>query len=216
MRKKTNMETNLNTKKTYHEVYFRIDTGYLWGKGLEESKTQAFYDEIMLAFLHRKWAIEPVGTFADHVCYAVKGKTRLYIHPMELTGPCEDSLVSEVEGILAECKTLEHYDTDVFEELYELEGDELEAEYHKNDPEVDKAILKAFVPTKAKKAFRPGTLLFGISDRFKIPTLKERLGIRTNTDSASRYVQSRFNALVKEGFIEDAGDGLYRTYIKKT
>lgn len=197
--------------KKYFETYFRIDTGYQWGKGLSREKTDAFYDEIMLAFLHRKWTIQPVGAHCDHICYAVKGKTKLYIHPQELTGPCEERLIPEVEDILSGCASLRHYKTDTYEILLDLEGESLREEYHKQDTKADAALLAAFMPKGKEKWHFIRQTVFELSERFKIRTIQNNMGVRSTGDPADSYLLGRYNHLKGLGLVIEDKKGRART-----
>lgn len=178
----------------YFHVYFRIDTGYAWGRGLEKSKTLAFYKEIRDTFEKAGWAIE------EHHPYetidVINGKTRLYVHPMELSGPCEESLIPVVEALLVNRTTFTHYRTDRYNELLDLEGDALMAEYHKKDAETDARLLNAF--RSPDDAFYT---VFDLAQKIRIPTLHDYLGFSSG-EPAHVYARERFNTIVEKGLIK--------------
>lgn len=187
----------------YFHVYFRIDTGYAWGRGLEKSKTEAFYNEIRDIFEKAGWAIEnhSFGTID-----VINGKTRLYVHPMELSGPCEESLIPVVEALLVNRTTFTHYRTDRYDELLDLEGDALMAEYHKKDAETDALLLNAF--QSPDDAFYK---VFDLAHKIRISTLHDYICFSSG-EPAHVYTRERFNALVEKGLIKFNNEtGMART-----
>lgn len=191
--------------KIYHHTYFRIESGYKWGEGMSHEAFEAFISEIILLFARAKWTVAPVsvGDCVD----VIKGKTKLYVHPQEVSGACEDSLIPEVEAILAKGKTFSHYRTDTFGELFDLEGETLSAAYHTKDEETKRLICKFFSKPRDKRTVRMD--LFELSEKVKIPTLKEYLG-RYSDDTADRYIKEVFDSLVEEGRIISVGDLVMR------
>lgn len=42
----------------YKHVYFRLDSGYVWGEGMGQSKTEKFYSDILSLFEAEGWTIK--------------------------------------------------------------------------------------------------------------------------------------------------------------
>ena len=108
----------------YFNVQFRIDSGYEWGKGMSEHKTKLFYSNIILAFVRKGWTVQPIEH--SNCVYLIKEKTKLYVHPMELTGVCKECHLEEVKSILiSDCGTCKLETVKVMEEVKEQGSEEL-------------------------------------------------------------------------------------------
>ena len=75
-------------RTTLFHLLFSLESGYEWGKGLSHEKTDAFYKEIKEKFHEEGFDTDRTGCTSPAM-YLVKGKTRLYVHPMEISGYCE-------------------------------------------------------------------------------------------------------------------------------
>ena len=69
------------------------------GKGLSHEKTDAFYKEIKEKFHGEGFDTDRTGC-TSQAMYLVKGKTRLYVHPMEISGYCETLHIPQITAIL--------------------------------------------------------------------------------------------------------------------
>ena len=81
-------ESKDRTDRTLFHLLFSLESGYEWGKGLSQWKTDAFYKEIKEKFGGEGLDTDRTGC-TSQAMYLVKGKTRLYVHPMEISGYCE-------------------------------------------------------------------------------------------------------------------------------
>lgn len=182
----------------YFNTYFRINAGYQWGSGLSKEKTLAFYKEIREVFAARGW------TIAEHKPYdtidVIKGKTRLYVHPMELTGPCETELVPVVEEILHECKTFTYEQTKIYNELADLDPEMLTEYYRSKNTETDSLILSTFKTKRKNLGYFISTTLFNLGDKIRLETIYDHGG-RGSGDTTDKYLHERFDALVQKGLI---------------
>lgn len=74
---------------TYIHTFIRVESGYVWGEGMSEDKTAAFYREVAekLAVIGFTEKAEPSGLCRIGTCPTMmRGKERLYCHPMDLAG----------------------------------------------------------------------------------------------------------------------------------
>ena len=189
-------------KPKYINTYFHIDAGYVWGEGMDEKACRRFYDEIILLFVRSGWTVVPheIGNTVD----VVKGKSRLYVHPQELSGPCEESLIEKVKDILRQGKTFTLTRTDRYETLLDLDHDGLMDLYRKSNDKVDPLIIDKFLPYRPKSQRHVTMTLMKIGDIIKVNTLTDRLG-RMSGDTTDRYLHERFDALVEAGKIKTTG-----------
>ena len=109
-------------KPIYTDTYFRIESGYEWGRGMSEEKTEAFFAEIRSLFSQNGFTIEErkYGGCPD----VVLDKTRLYCHPQELSGPVRKDLIEHIEKILTQGTTFQYLRTDTYGELLDLTEEE--------------------------------------------------------------------------------------------
>ena len=191
----------------YLDAKFKIETGYEWGKGLDKKRTMAFYDEIALAFLHEGWTIQPAG-WSSGVIYVIKDKTRLYVHPMEITGPRREDIIKQVTDIITGCTTCTLTEVKTFNELLDIEGDELEKAYDKMSKEADAAIIQSVIRRGGIPESQMNAELFRLSDRFVIKTIKEPGGIRSSGDSAHSFLKTRLEELIKNKTLDKNSNGI--------
>ena len=202
-------------KPIFHKTYFRLDAGYKWGgpdPGMPAEKTQAFYAEIRHLFTGAGWTIR------EHKGYntidVIKGKTSLYVHPMDLSGACDDALVPEVKNILSEGKTFTHYKTDVFDRLLDLSRDELIQAYRDKGDEIDALLLNAFTTKRKNLYVRVGNVQWAVAEKITIWTVEEHIGVITGDSPNVMAVEERYNALVADGRLTVTPDGrLARTAV---
>ena len=68
-------------------------------KVFPDEKTDAFYKEIKEKFHGEGFDTDRTGC-TSQAMYLVKGKTRLYVHPMEISGYCETLHIPQITAIL--------------------------------------------------------------------------------------------------------------------
>lgn len=90
------------------EIKFNIEAGYKWGSGWTLQDKEKF-DEDLYATLdnYDSWTIIPSTMMAASPSL-VKGKTKLYLHPQEFTGPIENEHVDELDKIFKEFVHIEY------------------------------------------------------------------------------------------------------------
>lgn len=130
----------------YKKIYYRIDSGYEWGKGLENDKLDRFTLEMRNLFKNAGWEIEEgKSCSADTVR---KGKSSLYVHPMELTGPLDVDLFKEVEDILSKSTTCELYKIDTYGDVMDWTDEEYINYLNSKKEKIKKDILEYVTPYK--------------------------------------------------------------------
>ena len=139
-------------KPIYIDTYFRIESGYEWGRGMSKEKTGAFFAEIRSLFSQNGFTIEECkyGGCPD----VVLEKTRLYCHPQELSGPVRKDLIEHIEKILTQGTTFQYLRTDTYGELLDLTEEEELAYYHEtHDMTIGGVFLEAF-RTKRRNLYK--------------------------------------------------------------
>ena len=185
-------------KDTYTNCYFRIEAGYAWGSGMSEEKTHAFYDEIKTLFTGEGWTIRPYphGNCVD----VIKGKTCLYVHPQEVSGPCLDALTGEVEAILKRGATFSYIVTDRYETMQDLTDEETAAIYHDETESIDAHLLAAFTIDKPRQYYIIKSTLINLGAILHIPTVNHPQYSR-GTEPIDEILAERFRLLVNQGRI---------------
>ncbi len=118
-------------KNVLYHVHYTLQTGYGWEKGLSHDRTEAFYREISGLFRKYGFTVKKEGMHAP-ATYIVKGKTRLHVHPMEISGYCEALRIPEITRILAgNGDTFRLVRDSILEEVYTFTEEE-ELEYYRN------------------------------------------------------------------------------------
>lgn len=185
--------------KTYIRCNFHIDSGYEWGRGMDQDACRKFYDEIILLFTRKGWSI--ICRDRGNVVNVVNGKSSLYVHPMELTGPCEESLIPEVRAILGAGTTFRFTSLEKFEALVDATPEQVQKMYEDNNEQNDRLIVEAFKTPSKDKYVNVFTVLFDLGWKVKIKTTTDYVGVRCSGDQVDKYLNSRFDELVKEGKI---------------
>lgn len=187
----------------YFNTYFRISAGYVWGRGMNEEKMRLFYNEITLLFVNAGWGIQHVDSFSSCI-YVIKGKTKLYVHPMELSGPCEEGLVEKVSALLSEGERWTLTRVDVYDELLDMNRDELMEHYRKEYAGKADSLLREGFRRKRGEKIPISPTLFEIGGRIKVKTLEDHL-CRSSMDPDQAFLRERFDSLVERGEIVSDG-----------
>ena len=166
-------------KPIYIDTYFRIESGYEWGRGMSKEKTGAFFAEIRSLFSQNGFTIEECkyGGCPD----VVLEKTRLYCHPQELSGPVRKDLIEHIEKILTQGTTFQYLRTDTYGELLDLTEEEELAYYHEtHDMTIGGVFLEAF-RTKRRNLYKiREQVLEIITGKLQVRTLRKS-SIYSNT-----------------------------------
>lgn len=184
-------------KPIYMDTYFRIESGYEWGRGMPEEKTEAFFSEIRSLFSQNGFTIEErkYGGCPD----VVLDKTRLYCHPQELSGPVRKELIGRIEKILTQGTTFQYLRTDTYGEILDLTEEEELAYYHEtHDMTIGGVFLDAF-RTKRRNLYKSREQVLEILvEKLRVKTLRGK-SVYSNTSPAYRYIRETYGKMVSEG-----------------
>lgn len=199
----------------YRNVHFRIEAGYVWGEGMSENASKAFHDEINQLFINAGWEIIP-PRFSSACPDAAKGKSKLYLHPMDVSGAIDEALIDEVKQILDKGRTFTCYHVDVYEEVYDWTDEEYTVWLDERKESIKKDLLDMF-RTKRRNLFvtRDYAVIQTVKEKYHVHRLDSFVGRSTN-DVEWRYVQTMFDEMVQDGCFTIAqtknGTG-YRTVV---
>ena len=179
---------------------FNIEAGYKWGIGMPPDRMEAFNAEIKQLFAAAGWTIEDgrSSSIGPTVRY---GKSSLYCHPMELSGPCEQKLYPMVTAILSLASTCNLQSIEKLGHVYDITDQEYCSALHTVRKDIEKDLLAAF-RTQSKMQYTYGFYdkVDDVANRYRIPTTNSYIGTSSN-DIQVKYTTQVFNDLVKEGKI---------------
>lgn len=180
-------------------LLFSLESGYEWGKGLSHEKTDAFYKEIKEKFHGEGFDTDRTGC-TSQAMYLVKGKTRLYVHPMEISGYCETLHIPQITAILKKGgRTFRLVKDTIAEEVYSF-TDEEELEYYRAryGTCIHRNILDAFSNRHAGKE----DILSMMASRINVATTSHLYGIGYDSP-AYRFVHEAYDRLVNNGKLKE-------------
>lgn len=130
----------------------------------------------------------------------VLGKNRLYLHPMEVSGELDATLVKFVEAILGQGKTFKPTGTRVIGKLVALSDEDYVAQLEAKRKEIEDALLVA-CKTKRKNQFVVGrNVVEDVKEKYHVQRLVAHIG-RCGSDVEWQYVEQVYKDLVSDGKI---------------
>lgn len=221
--------------RTYIKTHFRVDSGYVWGKGIDKELLTSFYREV-------KSLLNELGFMVLHengekmfgsCLEMVRGKEWLYCHPMDLSGPV---LVDEVERIkshLSKATCFRLRMTDTYETGIDYSEDELKEILLREILELRYMIYVSLTTIRTNRFFNELQLydcLYqanGVRQRFTkevVKAFEEERRFTKLTDTAKDHnknirqiadvVNSTFLEMIEQGYIicmDLNGKKLYRS-----
>lgn len=184
-------------KPIYTDTYFRIESGYEWGRGMSKEKTEAFFAEIRSLFSENGFTIEECKY--SGCPEVVQDKTRLYCHPQELSGPVRKELIGCIEKILKQGTTFQYLRTDTYGELLDLTEEEELAYYHEvHDMTIEGVFSEAF-RTKHRDLYKNREQVREkLVGKIRVKTLRESC-VWSTTSPAWRYIREIYEKMLAEG-----------------
>jgi len=195
----------------YVKCYFRIEAGYKWGKGMDETLINEFNKELAEIF-------KPLGFKVKEPKYSNcsievwRGAENLYCHPMDLVGEIKKENIKEIETAIKKAKTFSFRCVDTYDEMFNYTQEELKAELEKIKPIIENNILEMF-KTKRSNLYKSISPLWDYKTNIKF--FRDDLDLkRIERD----YINSIFETLRIGGQIKESQNKemkIYRTITKK-
>lgn len=195
----------------YKKVCFRIDSGYEWGKGLEVTKIDRFNSEMRSLFTNAGWEVIESNTPGGCDTYK-KGKSSLYIHPMELTGPLNINLLKEIEDLLSKATTCELYKIDTYEDVMDWTEEEYLNYLNNKKEKIKKSILEYIIP--CRKAY-VSDIVRDILRKHGKNTLSNYRCVTCSDDIDYVFVEKLIEELVEEKYLKYTDKYHYRCEITR-
>ncbi len=184
----------------YKHVYFRLDSGYVWGEGMGQSKTEKFYSDILSLFEAEGWTIKEPYHQGSGATVA-NGNSSLYIHPQEVSGYVTEDLIPAVSAALEHGCTFQHYATDIYDTAYNWTAQQYRDYLNSKRGDINAALLEAFkTPRRNLYKFDYNALPVVIS-KFHVQRLDGQNGHCTG-DITEQVIRQMFTALVNTGKID--------------
>lgn len=186
----------------YQHVYFRLDSGYVWGEGMGQNKTEKFYSDILALFDAEGWTITQPYRNGNGAAVA-NGNSSLYIHPQAVSGYVTEDLIPAVSAALEHGCTFQHYATDIYDTAYNWTVRQYRDYLHSKRGDINAALLEAFkTPRRNLYKFDYNALPVVIS-KFHVQRLDGQNGHCTG-DITEQVIREKFADLVIAGKIEQA------------
>jgi len=182
-------------KIEYQKVYYRINSSYKWGHGMDNADHEKFEEEV-------RDLIKKIGLTEQKKtirCESITGKNdfeSLYFHPMDFSGYIQREKISIIERIINEggYKTFSLRGVDTYETVIDWTDEELEELLNKDREEIGIKIIES-LKTKRKNLFRGfRSDLLATEYAKKHQTVKDRV--------VGKFIYNVFEGLIEEGKIE--------------
>jgi succinate dehydrogenase flavin-adding protein (antitoxin of CptAB toxin-antitoxin module) len=187
----------LKTKEKYKNVYFRIDSNYIWGEGMTPKQYIVFKEETRKLFNELGYKQKDKKYISPGTCDTFeKDKQHLYLHPQSFSGALLESEITIIENYLKnnEFKSFKFDRVDVYEELFDLSDDEILELLKSKQKEIESKILYGY--TTIGNKYLDCRILENISDSYKIKTIDNNIG-HSYDDINVRFVTSIFKELIE-------------------
>lgn len=184
----------------YKHVYFRLNSGYVWGKGMDQDKTEKFYSDILALFAADGWTItEPYRQC--HGATVTNGNSSLYIHPQEASGYVTEDLIPAVSAALEHGCTFQHYATDIYDTAYNWTAQQYREYLNSKRGDINAALLEVFKTPRRNLYKFDYNALPVVIDKFHVQRLDGQNG-RCTGDITEQVIREMFTALVNTGRID--------------
>ncbi len=221
--------------RTYVKTHYRVECGYVWGKGIEENALASFQDEVKtllgeLGFVVlREAGQDMLGSSLE----MVRGKERLYCHPMDLSGPVLVDHIETIKTQLSRARCFRIRMVDTYETGIDYAPEELDQILVRELPVLRQMIYTSLSTARTNRFFNDLQVhdqLFlscGVAERFSREVIQvfhdecksRRIAATTDADDEKiRQINATVNLVLQEmigqGYIicmEQDGKKFYRS-----
>lgn len=204
--------------RTYKKTYFRVECGYVWGKGIDEGPLLAFNTEVkeLLSELGFVVLHESGQRMRGSCLEMARGKEMLYCHPMGLSGPILVDWIDQIKVQLAKARGFRLRMVDSYETGIDYTEDELRQVLALNTSELQYMIYQGFGTSRVIRFFNEiaaQDILSHTCDRFAREVVKI-LDKHEHTHLIGATVKVLMEAMTNQGYIvrlEREGRIFYRS-----
>ncbi|MDD5328294.1 MAG: hypothetical protein PHY02_10870 [Phycisphaerae bacterium] len=183
--------------RLYQKVYFRIDSGYVWGQGQDKAETDRVFAECKAIFEPMGFTLKKPYKSSMACPEYVRGVERLYCHPMDFSGWLAQDNIPAIERAIKQSEYWEWRKTDTFDTAYNYTIEELSEELNKLAPQVSGDILTAYT-TKRKNLVKTVSVLYDLMQKKYISYVDT---IEGHKNLCQNFVKTVFNDLLRDGKI---------------
>ncbi len=193
----------------YQKCYFRIESRYKWGSGMDEEQNKLFEEEIKKIFIPLGFTVK--APEISHASIEVwRGAENLYCHPMDLVGYIININIPKITEELQKTHTTFTFRcVDTYDLAFNYTMEELKVELESNQAVTKQDILNLF-RTKRKNLFKSSKPLWDYNTGI--------LFFRNNIELKElerNFINSIFIELCKNKLIEESSNSkvgkIYRT-----
>lgn len=142
---------------TYIHTYIRVESGYVWGEGMPEDKTAAFFHEVAekLTSIGFSEKAEPSGLHRIGIGPTlIRGKESLYCHPMDLTGYLREGSREAILSALSGAKTFRIRAVDEYERKLDVTPSQYREMLLAQRGEIERRLFERLKTPTRTKAYR--------------------------------------------------------------
>ncbi len=178
----------------YRKLSVSLYSGYEWGFGMLPAALQSFHQEMKELFLAAGWEChEP--TFANACPEYSKGKSRLYCHPTEISGPCEENLISDVCSLAAKATNCTVTKAEDQGRVFDITQEQYIGALKALRAEIEKDLLKEFsLPNKGSDSDRYETVMM----QYRVMTLEHHTDSLSSMHPYWKYTEEVLQDLIAQ------------------
>jgi hypothetical protein len=180
----------------YGNVYFRVEAGYVWGKGMPRQKTRAYYEEVVPLLQgvgFNEWQDWPELSMHGACPRGFRGIEHLYCHPMDLSGWVRVDAIPAIEKALRNGSIFKPRSTDIVRQAMNYTPEEYRKALEPKREELEAKLIDLLTTTRKNKYARPDRAIK------LVPTIKQPYGRGSNELAA---VAGAFQAEVIRSLVE--------------
>lgn len=192
-------EDTAKAPQQYRKVYYRINCpAYQFDRGfLSKEGEAAFKEETRRLFHEDGWELLPERVSGASDTF-IRGKERLYLHPMNFSGEVKIGNISAIEALLSTAKTFSCYAVDQYDAYLELSPEELRLTLEAKKGQIAADLLEAFKTPHRNNFHYGGAPLDQVKRKYATLLIDERdHAIHT----CHKVVNEIFLELVRQGKI---------------
>lgn len=189
-------------EKKYRRISVELNSGYEWGSGMLPAAKTRFHREMKELFTTAGWEYVAPAFDTASPSYR-KGKSLLYCHPMELSGPCEESLMEEVAHLLknaVHCTVLSFKDEG---RVYDIADERYTEILQTLRGEIEKDLLNAF---SAENTMSDSDRCTSVMEQYRIMTLDRTTNVLSSSCPYWRCIEEVLKDLIKQKKIIEKPD----------
>lgn len=182
-------EIEIPEENILKHVIFLVDSGYM------KTSSEPFYTEIKELFGAKGYTAEDTG---HNTVYLVKDRTKIYVHPNQLSGPVMKEHVYEIVNTLRLSRTFTYLKTDIGGNVYSFTLEEELSFYRQKYGHMIHERLREIFNTESKKRFIERERKDDLARHISIETTNSYIEYKK---PAYLFINEGYNELVENGHL---------------